>query len=354
MEAWAVVEHGQPLQLIKREMPTPKGGEVVIEVTHCGVCHSDLHLWEGFYELGGGKRFLFSERGVKLPRAAGHEILGIVAAKGPDAKNVEMGRSYIVYPWIGCGNCRKCERGEDNMCTAQRSLGILEDGGFATHVLVRDEKYLVDPGDIDPAIACTFACSGITVLNAIQKAFPLEPDDAVVLIGAGGLGLSAISALRALGHQKIISVDIEPTKRDAAIRAGAIAAVDGKANDAKAQLLKTSGGPVQAVLDFINNSQTSAMALEVLGKGGKLIQIGMLGGELTVPLVPQILKSISIMGNLVGNLQHLKEVVRLAQEGKWAPIPITMMTPDQAQHALTMIQEGKVIGRLVLGDTSLG
>lgn len=348
MEAWAVVEYGQPLQKIEREMPSPEGGEVVIKVTHCGVCHSDLHLWEGYYDLGGGKRFNFSERGVTLPLAAGHEILGTVAAKGPDATGLAIGDQRIVYPWIGCRKCSKCLQGRDNMCSSQQSLGIRKDGGFATHVLVPDAKYLVDPGDVDPAVACTFGCSGITVLSAVQEAFPLDPEDPVVLIGAGGLGLSAISALRAFGHRKIVSVDIDQIKRDAALKVGATAIVDGKAEDAMSQVLAVSDGPVLAVLDFVNNSQTARMGYDVLAKGGKLIQVGIMGGELTISLAPQILKAVRIIGNLTGNVEHLKTVTRLAREGRWAPIPVTTIARDEAQHALMLLRDGKVTGRLIL------
>jgi len=348
MEAWSVVSHGEPLQKLQRDIPRPRGTEVIVKVTHCGICHSDLHLWEGFFELGGGKRFYFAQRGVKLPVAVGHEILGIVAAKGPDANGVEVGDRRIVYPWIGCGSCRQCKAGHDNMCLTQRSLGIHQDGGFASHVVVKDPKYLVDPGNLDPAIACTFGCSGITVLNAIKKAFPLEPQDPVVLIGAGGLGLSAVSALRALGHQNIFSVDIDPVKREAAVKAGAQVAVDGKADDVTKQVLEATGGPVPAVIDFVNNSQTATLGYELLGKGGKLVQVGLGGGSLTIPLAMQILKAITVVGNLTGNVEDLKRVVGLAKEGKWAPIPTTTVSSGEAHDALMSLNDGKVTGRLIL------
>ena len=236
------------------------------------------------------------------------------------------------------------------MCPAHsRTLGIHTDGGFATHVVVPDAKYLVDPGNVDPAVACTFGCSGITVLNAVQEALPgLEPEDFIVLIGAGGLGLSAISALRALGHQNIISVDIDQVKRDAALKAGATAAVDGKADDASSQVLKVSGGPVLAAIDFVNNSQTSRMAYDLLAKGGKLIQVGIMGGELTISLAPQIFKAIRIIGNITGSVEQLQTVAKLAQEGKWAPIPTTTVSRDEAQDAFMRLRDGKVTGRVVL------
>jgi alcohol dehydrogenase, propanol-preferring len=350
MEAWSVVSHGEALQKIQREIPAPTGTQVIIKVTHCGICHSDLHLWDGFFELGGGKKFYFAERGVKLPVAVGHEILGIIAAKGPDVKDVEVGERRIVYPWIGCGECKKCKLGQDNMCLKQQSLGIHLDGGFASHVVVKHSKYLVDPGDLDPAIACTFGCSAITVLNAIKKARleEMEPEESVVVIGAGGLGLTAVAALKARGHQNIISVDIDPVKREVAIKTGASAAVDGKADDAMQQVLSVSGGPVPAVIDFVNNSQTAKLAYDLLIKGGKLVQVGVGGGELTVSLAMQILKALTVVGNLTGNLEDLKEVTRLAKEGKWAPIPITKISSEKADEALMSLRDGKVTGRLIL------
>ena len=118
MHAWAVVESGASLQRIERPTPEPTGTEVLIEVTHCGVCHSDPHFWDGFSELGGGKRMLLCDRGVTLPRGIGHEILGWVEKLGPGADGVQVGDRRIVYPWLGCGTYRRCRSGEDNPCAA--------------------------------------------------------------------------------------------------------------------------------------------------------------------------------------------------------------------------------------------
>ena len=103
MRAWAVVENGQPLKEIELPTPEPKGTEVLLEVTHCGVCHSDLHIWEGFYDVGGGQKMSLKDRGVVLPLAMGHEIVGRVVNLGPDARGVKVGDIRIVFPWLGCG-----------------------------------------------------------------------------------------------------------------------------------------------------------------------------------------------------------------------------------------------------------
>jgi alcohol dehydrogenase/propanol-preferring alcohol dehydrogenase len=158
MRAWAVVENGQPLKEIELPTPEPTGTEVLLEVTHCGVCHSDLHIWEGYYDLGGGQKMSLVDRGVTLPLAMGHEIIGRVVKLGPDAKGVKVGDVRIVYPWLGCGKCEKCLSEEDNMCTvAARSLGVYQNGGYGTHVVAPHPRHLVDLGTLDPAVAATYA-----------------------------------------------------------------------------------------------------------------------------------------------------------------------------------------------------
>jgi alcohol dehydrogenase, propanol-preferring len=159
------------------------------------------------------------------------------------------------------------------------------------------------------------------VLSAIRKVMPLAPDDPVVLVGAGGLGLSAIAMLRALGHQVIISVDISADKCAAAVKAGAKVAVDGAGNDPAKEVKAAAGGPVQAVLDFVNSSTTAQPALGMLAKGGKMVQVGVMGGELKPSLVGLIFKAVTIMGNNTGTPAQLHEVARLAQDGKLAPSP---------------------------------
>ncbi len=348
MHAWAVVENGSPLQRIERPTPEPTGTEVLIEVTHCGVCHSDLHFWDGFYELGGGKRMLLCDRGVTLPRAIGHEILGRVAKLGPDADGVQVGDRRIVYPWIGCGTCRRCRAGEDNLCANMRSLGVMQDGGFGSHVLVPHPRYLVDPGDVDPAVAATFGCSGITVLSAIRKVMPLEPSDPVVLVGAGGLGLAAIGMLRALGHEAIISVDLSAEKRQAALNAGATAVVDGGRPGVAAAIMEAASGPVLAAIDFVNGTDTARFVLDALAKGGRMVQVGIFGGEVTLPLIGFIFRAHAIIGSQTGTIQDLHEVARLARSGKLASLPVTTVPKDDANAALMRLRDGKVTGRLVL------
>jgi alcohol dehydrogenase/propanol-preferring alcohol dehydrogenase len=281
----------------------------------------------------------------------GHEIIGRVVKAGPDAKGVKPGDIRIVYPWLGCGKCDKCLAEEDNMCTvAARSLGVYQNGGYGTHVVAPHPRHLVDLGSLDPAIAATYACSGITVYSAIKKAMPLKPTDAVVLVGAGGLGLNAIAVLKAMKHQNIITVDISPEKRDAALKAGAAKVVDGSGDGAEVtrRIIEAAGGPVPAVIDLVNGTATARFAFGALAKGGKLIQVGLFGGELTLPLPIMAIRALTVQGSYVGNPKELRELVKLAQDGELPALPVATIPQSQAHEALMRLRDGKVTGRLVL------
>ncbi|HET9148566.1 MAG TPA: alcohol dehydrogenase, partial [Acetobacteraceae bacterium] len=328
--------------------PEPQGTEILLEVTHCGVCHSDLHLWEGYYDLGSAGKFDMAARGISLPMVLGHEIVGRVVKCGPDASGVKPGDIRIVYPWVGCGVCERCRAEEDNLCPRSRSIGIFQPGGFGSHVLAPHPRHLVDPGSLDPAVAATYACSGITVFAGIKKLMPLQPDSPVVLIGAGGLGLSAISILRALGHRNIVSVDTSAEKREAAARAGATATVDGNAEKLSRAIIEACGGSPSAILDLVNGSGTARAAYESLAKGGKLVMVGLFGGELTIPLPFMPIRALTLQGSFVGTPGDLRELVALAQSGGLARLPIETMPQREADAALQRLRQGKVTGRLVL------
>ncbi len=351
MRAWAVVENGQPLKEIELPTPEPKGTEVLLEVTHCGVCHSDLHIWEGYYDVGGGQKMSLKDRGVVLPLAMGHEIVGRVTKLGPDATGVKVGDLRIVFPWLGCGTCETCLAEEDNMCVkAARSLGVFQNGGYGTHVVAPHSRHLVDPGTLDPAVAATYACSGITVYSAIKKIMPIAAHEPVVLVGAGGLGLNAIAVLRALKHQNIISVDISAEKREAALKAGATKVVDGSGDGATVtqRIIDAAGGMVPAVIDLVNGTATARFAFGALNKGGKLVQVGLFGGELMLPLPIMAMRALTVRGSYVGNPKELRELVALAQAGSLEALPVATVPQSDANAALMRLRDGKVTGRLVL------
>lgn len=350
MRAWAVTEPGQPLAHIDvADPPAPKGAEVVVEVTHCGVCHSDVHFWDGLIDVG-DRMVPVAALGMTTPYTLGHEIVGRVVATGPDVTGVKPGDQRLVYPWIGCGTCADCLRGEDNLCAAPRSIGVRASGGFGDRVFVPHERYLFDFGRLDPALASTYPCSGLTAYSAIRKLMPLPPDDPIVLIGAGGLGLSAISILRALGHRNIVVLDLSAQNRETAASLGARLTLDIGREDIAAALAEKAGGPVKSVIDFVNNSDTSKLAFAALQKGGRHVMVGLFGGTLTLPLMVFPTRGLTIFGNYVGSPGELRELLDLAQSADLPEIPITCQPRSQVSAALTALREGRVKGRIVLSQ----
>jgi alcohol dehydrogenase/propanol-preferring alcohol dehydrogenase len=350
MQGWAVVEIGAPLKEISAPTPEPQGSEILVEVTHCGVCHSDLYFQDGYYNLGGGKRLSLEDRGVKLPLVLGHETVGRVAKLGPDAKGVAIGDQRIVYPWIGCGSCKRCSSGNGHICLTPRTIGVFRAGGYGTHVMVPSSEFLVELGGVDPAVAATYACSGVTAYSAIAKVMPLEADEPIVLIGGGGLGIAAIKILKALKHKAIIVVDQDKAKQQIAVQAGASAAVGGKGTDITADVIKAAGGPVMGVIDFVNSTDTARVGVDVLNKGGTLVLVGLYGGDITLSLPMLPLKAQSIRGSYVGSLQELRELVELAKTGGLEPLPVERVDRALANDAIDRVRRGDVKGRLVLAS----
>lgn len=273
MKSFMVAEFNAPLKEVDQPTPQPTGSQVLIKVKAAGVCHSDLHIWEGGYDLGHGRKPLsLRDRGVSLPRTMGHETVGEVLAFGPDAKaaagDLKIGDVALVYPWIGCGKCATCLAGDENMCLKPASLGVYCDGGYADHMTVPHPRYLLNLKGLDPVTAAPYACSGVTTYSALKK---VEADfnTPIVIIGAGGLGLMALSLLKAMGGKGAIVVDIDARKREAAEQAGALATVDGGAADALEQLAQKAGGPIRAVIDLVGNAKTTQLGFDCLSKIGR-------------------------------------------------------------------------------------
>jgi len=338
---------GEPLQAKQQPTPQPAGSEVLLKVLAAGVCHSDLHLADGWFDLGGGKRLSLADRGMKLPVTLGHENVGEVVAAGPDAKGVRIGARMLADTWIGCGACGPCRRGEENLCRAMKSLGVFSNGGYADYMMVPHPRYLFDIGDLPAERVAPLACSGVTTFGALKKV-PTLASEPTVIIGAGGLGLMCLDLHRKMGGHSAVVVDVDPEKRKAAKEAGAAHVIDGGASDAAQQIIDLTQGGAWAVIDLVGSSQSARLGYDSLIKGGKYVIVGLFGGDLTVSLPPIPMRALTIQGSYVGSVPEMIELMELIRRTGPPQVPVATKPLDQVNAVMHDLRAGKIIGRVVL------
>ena len=320
---------------------------MLVRIERCGLCHSDLHIQDGYADLGGGKK-LDTTRGMTLPFTLGHEIAGIVDEVGPDVPAGLVGAKKAVFPWIGCGQCRDCRNGDENLCTRQRFLGVSIDGGFATHVLVPDAKYLLD---YDPAArqpAATLMCSGVTAYGALKRLVDRPRQRNLLLVGLGGVGMMGLAFAQAMFKQPITVADLSPAARETALKNGAAIAYDPSEPDVIKRILKETDGGFDEVVDFAGNEKSMAFAVAVAARGGKVVVSGLMGGQFTLPMVQWVYKRLTVEGFMVGTLAEAHELMALARAGKIKPTPMREEPMGDVQKWIDELRAGHVVGRIVL------
>jgi D-arabinose 1-dehydrogenase-like Zn-dependent alcohol dehydrogenase len=348
--SYPLQEFGKPLAQVLRQVPAPQGSEVLLRVECCGVCHSDVHLADGYFALGGGDK-LDLTRSVYPPRVLGHEIVGRVVALGPQAQgtqhSLQVGDECVIYPWIGCGQCALCERGLEQLCGNAQAIGIYRDGGFAQHVLVPQAKYLLPFAPLPKAQVCTYACAGVTAYSALKKVGVLGSAEPLLILGAGGVGLSAIALAQRITGCAPIVAEIDAGKWALARQAGAAQVIDPRDPAALKALLKSTGG-VAAAIDFVGAGESFSFGLAALRKAGKLVSVGLFGGSAPVLPVMLAMKAVTVQGSYVGTLEELRELISLAQQQPLPELPLDIRPLAQAGQALQDLKAARVRGRIVL------
>jgi propanol-preferring alcohol dehydrogenase len=350
MKAAQIIIPKKPLELQKLETPTPNGAQVLVKVESSGVCHSDIHLWEGGYDGPEGNFMKATDRGVKYPLTPGHEISGIIDNLGEEAKEkFRVDEKVLVYPWIGEGLCPACRGGEENLCDKPKSLGVYQNGGYAEYVLVPSYRYLVKLGDkIDTNAAATLSCSALTAYSAVNNA-ELKPYDNLIIVGAGGLGLMAIQLAKAVSGARVIALDLDDDKLKAAKESGADITINSKKEDpVKSVMEVTDKLGADAVIDFVNASKTVETNMQFLRRRAKIILVGLFGGELKLNLISMPTRAYRLIGSYTGTLNEMMELVSLAERNVIKPVVTDTFKLEQATEALQMLKDGQIIGRGVI------
>ena len=320
----------------------PRGGGVLVRVGFSGLCHTDVHIWEGHYGP-----IKMEERGVRFPLIMGHEIAGYVEEVGEEVTGLRKGDSVVVYPWIGDGTCKTCLSGSEHLCNNVRPIGVFRHGGFAEYVLVPHYRYVIKVGDLPLKEVAPLACAGITAYSALKKA-GVGPDDFLVIIGVGGLGHLAVQLARSLYRPTIIAVDVRDEALEIAGKLGADYVVNASRQDLVEEVRRiTNGAGADAVVDFVNITETAMSGFSSLRRGGRLVLLGLSGeyASFTLPLFP--LRGIRLIGSYVGSLKDLVEAVELLRRGVVKPV-VTEMRLEEVNEAINKIRERKAVGRIVL------
>ena len=347
MLSYQVTAYGRPLERREAALPEPRGEQVLLRVGACGVCHSDLHLWDGAFDLGDGKRLDLTP-GRDLPHTLGHEIAGEVVAVGPEAIGVAVGDRRVVYPWLGCGACPRCAAGDEHLCPTGRPVGVGCAGGFADHVLLPHPRCLFEYAPLGESLAATYACSGLTAFGALRKVSAGAAGAELLIVGLGGVGMAALGLAPSVVDAPVLCADVDPARLEVAGGRGAAGTFDAAAADAVKQVKRRTGGGVAAAIDFVGSERSAALAFGALAPGGTLIVVGLFGGalRLALPLLP--LKQVTIRGSYVGSPAEMAELLALGRSGSVPGLPLDERPLAAAQAALDDLRAGRVVGRVVL------
>jgi propanol-preferring alcohol dehydrogenase len=321
----------------------------VIRIGGAGACHSDLHLLHDFT----ADMLPFGP-----PFTLGHENAGWVASFGPGVRGLDEGTPVAVYgPW-GCGRCRRCRLGMENVCERQAEIGVAGgglglDGGMAPLMLVPSDRLLVPLGDLDPMAAAPLTDAGLTPYHAIKRSLSLlVPGSSAVVIGAGGLGHLAVQLLDALSPTQVVVVDQRQQALAAALDHGADHAVMAGADAAEQVQELTRGRGAELVLDIVGSDETLALAAAVTRPLGHLTIVGIAGGTLPVGFF-RLGYEVSVATTYWGTLPELHEVVALAEAGLIRP-QVQRFTLDEAPDAYEAMATGTLQGRAVVVPDASG
>lgn len=327
---------------------------VLVKTSFCGVCHSDLRNWKN----------LTLER--KFPAIFGHEISGVIHSFGDKAerRGLEVGDNIVVYPWVGCGTCAICQTDNPNYCNDRtRTIGCATDGGFSNFVLVRETKFVMKVPDAIPMdVACMLPCSGLTAYSALLRAKPQVPESNghVMVIGAGGLGLWCLKWIRLCLPKgtKSVCVDVNDEKLDIARQNGAddVILFNVKKNGDTAVTEKLisevkndkSEGGFDAVLDFVNSSDTAKLGFAALRKNGIHIAVGLWGGKVTLDLIELVYQVKKVSGSYTGGIHELRDLLEIVATSGVQPPPIEYCKLEDIGDVWKDMELGKLKGRTLI------
>ncbi|MEV0629359.1 alcohol dehydrogenase catalytic domain-containing protein [Nonomuraea wenchangensis] len=321
-----------PLSLEERPVPEPGPGEVLVKVTACGVCFTDLNLVRGHYPF------------ARFPVVPGHEITGTVAALGPGVPGLAVGDAVgAQFLYDSCRHCDYCMRGDQILCPAKRITGIVADGGYAEYGLFQAGYVTPLPAGLDPVAAAPLMCAGLTAFNGLRRA-GAGAGSRVAVVGAGGIGALAVRYALAMGA-RVALVGRSASGEAAARELGAEMYVASRDTDPAAALRAWGGADV--VLNAAPSTEAATALLTGLAPDGTLLLCGYDATPLTLPSQPMVLNRLHVMASPSGSPHDLRDTLDFSARHGILP-RVTPIGLDEAPAALEAMGAGSGGGRRVI------
>jgi len=321
---------GEPLSVDEVPRPTPKPGEILVDLKASGVCHSDLNYRDGIGTVG------------HLPIILGHEIAGVVAEVGDGVEDFEVGDRVVVHYVLSCGRCQYCAMGKENLCEHYAMIGKDVDGGFAEYIAVPARNLVRLPEGMPMEQEAILGCAVSTPLHALRRA-DLKARETAVIYGVGGLGVHAVQLASRVLAGLVVAVDVAEYKLELARRVGADVVVNPRYEDPVERVREeTDGRMADVVLDLVGRRETIMRGIECVGRGGRMVLVGI--GPETITISPYR----TVIGremNIIGVNDHLKselyQLVDLIASGRLdLSASITHKLPlEEANKALEMLEK---------------
>lgn len=349
--------------------PRPRTGEVLVRVSACGMCHSDLHVISGAIAF-------------PTPCVLGHEVAGEVVEIGShnEHSGLAVGDRVAGGFLMPCGQCESCAAGRDDLCepffSLNRLKGRLYDdttrlfdlddnpiwmysmGGLAEYCVIPSTSVAKLPGDVDPVAGAILGCAAMTAYGAVRRGADLRYGETVAVVATGGVGSNVIQIAKAFGAHRIIAIDVADDKLAAAVELGATDTVNSaKVNAREAVMELTGGRGVDVAFEVLGRPQTWLTALDVLRDGGRMVPIGLGAGvqKAEVEINRTVRRSQSIIGSYGARTRRdLPEVVRMAAAGviDYRHIVSRRYGLDEVAAGYQQLHDGQITGRAVV-DMSL-
>jgi propanol-preferring alcohol dehydrogenase len=287
-------------------MPTCGPGDVLVRIRAAGICHSDVH-----YRAG-------RARVEPLPLTLGHEVAGEIARVGEQVSGLRVGDPVCLHYLVTCAQCDDCLAGREQFCATGKMLGHFTDGGWAEYIAVPARNAVPLPPGVPFAQGAVMMCSSATSLHALRKG-RLTVGETVLVVGAGGLGMSAVQLALALGAADVIAVDRDPAKLALAERFGArtLQATALTPDEVVAQVrVMTKGRGVDVALELVGKPDTMRTALQSLAPLGRAVVVGLSAIDLPVDTYRDLIgREAELIGSNDHLLSELYELVAMADAG---------------------------------------